>query len=515
MSVSIWEGDKADSLISAIGENNKKLDNMTLMLAAIADGFSETEDGKGLYFKNFKTLQTLSRMGLAGRVLDSYSYVVVNKEESMAIAAHGTGVTGATINEETFTEEIGTAETKEYEFIYDGSAWKLNDETVILASYGITATGTPAAEDTIVVHENASAIRYDVLDIDHDIPVDPNFTHTITLCAHDCKIYNTLPYKRSQGLIYVDPTAFPSGLTAGEFYYIIGDHCSYTSNTAEDGMYGFTPTIDVPAGGLIRHTAMGAYQSTSTNYTQARVLAGTFTTYDTIANGRAVIESGLATSLADGQTGTCLGTVTAETMTYRSASYCNMTRRNAHGSNYYIGSDERAWMNSKAKAGVDAKGVQLWQSGSLGIFDIPSTANVAGNLHGVDPALLDVMGKVRKRTYLHPADRSDQSVKYADTEELVFPISMEEAGLGTTNDGVHENAVDAEGNVKTTPYAYYARRTTGAERIKYQNGTARYWWLRSPIPSHCSTVRYVNSSGALSTTSASPAYGAVDAFNIV
>lgn len=491
-----------------------KLDNITLMLAAIADYNSDKSEGTGLYFKSFKVLQALNRMGLAARALDSYSQIIVNRETGITAAAHGS-ISNVAVNEQTFVSAIGEAETKEYEFIYDGSAWKLETHTVVMSEYGITFSGTPAEGDTVVVHETAEAKIYDVLGIDHDIPADPNLTHTITLCSHDANVYGSLPYKKEQGLIYVDPEAFPNGLTAGVFYYVEGYYCCYDDTTKQDGLYGFTPTHNVPAGGLVRHTTLGEWQSAAAEYTKAKILAGKWTTYDTIANGRTIIDSGLATVEADGTSGTKLGTVTAEDPAKRSAVYCNMTRRNRYGSGYYPGSDERTWMNSRAPKGTDAKGVYLWQSGQLGIFDIPSTFNAAGNLYGMDPQLLDVIGPVRKRTYVQAADREDQSIKYIDTEETVFPLSMLEAGLGTTNDGVYENAVDAEGNVKTVPYDYFARRTTDAERVKTQNGTARAWWLRSPGPSHCHDVRYVSASGALYYRDASFAYGAVDAFNIV
>lgn len=492
----------------------EKLDNVTLMLAAIADGFSETADGSGLYFRNPKTLQTINRMGLASKVIDDYSYIIINKETAMTIAAHGTGITGATVDESTFVSKVGTAETKEYEFIYDGSAWRLGDETVLLSAYGITVSGTAVKDDAITVDETAEAVRYDVLGIDHDIPSDPNFTHTITLCSHDCKAYGGLAYKKPQGLIYVDPTTFPDGLVAGTTYYIIGDHCCYDNTTKEDGSYGFTPTKSVPAGGLVRHTALGFYQSQASAYNKERILEGTFATYDTVANGRVLIESGLITS--ETSSGVLLGTVTAESPSYRSADYLNFTRRNAYGSNEWAKSDERQWMNSDAKKGVDAKNVQLWQSGALGIFDLPGTYNAPGNLYGFDPQMLDVIGEVRKRTFIVSADREDQTVKYVDTDEKFFSLSMSEANLGDTNDGVYENAVDRDGNVKTVPYPYWQRRTTAAEKIKYQNGTARAWFLRSPHPSSCTIVRICTSSGTLSSyTGAIRTYGAVDAYNIV
>ena len=191
-----------------------------------------------------------------------------------------------------------------------------------------------------------------------------------------------------------------------------------------------------------------------------------------------------------------------------------MSRRNAYGSNNYFDSDERAWMNSDDPKGTQSNGVYKWQH-SLGIFDLPSTFNSAGNLHGMDPALLAVIGPVKKRTYLHSVDRTDQSVKHLDTDEIVVPLSMTETGLGTTNDGVYENAVKHDGTVKTTAYPYYARRTTNAERIKYQSGSARDWFLRSPRPSICFDVRGCASSGALYGANAYSTGGAVDAYNIV
>lgn len=502
-----------DTFAEKLNNVSEKLDNMTLMLAAIADSFSETADGNGLYFRNPKALQMLNRMGLASKVLDDYSYIIINKESEITIAAHGSGLTGATVDEDKFVSEIGTAETKEYEFIFDGSAWHLDGHSVMLSVYGISITGTPAEGDTITVDETAEAMRYDVLGIDHDIPSDPNFTHTITLCSHDCKAYNGLEYKKPQGLIYVDPDIFPNGLTAGATYYIIGDHCCYDNTTKEDGSYGFTPNRNVPAGGLVRHTALGGLQSSASAYNKEHILAGTFSTYDTVANGRAVIETGLVTT--ETSSGTLLGTVTAESPSYRSADYLNFTRRNAYGSNAWAGSDERAWMNSDAKKGTDANGDMLWHAGYLGKFDLPATYNAPGNLHGFDPQMLGVIGEVRKRTYVMPADRADQAVKYVDTDEKFFSLSMLEANLETTSDGVYENAVDRDGNVKTAPYPYYQRRATAAERIKYQNGTARHWFLRSPYPSYCNNVRSCSSSGSLSSYYANHTYGAVDAYNIV
>ena len=490
-----------------------KMDNITLMLAAIAEANSDHEHGQGIYFKNFKTLQQLNRMGLAKMVLDSYSQIIVNRETGMTVAVHG-GITAATVNETTFVEKVGEAETKEYEFVYDGSAWHLGSDTVILSEYGIAVTGTPAADDTVVVHETAAAVTYDVLGIDHDVPSDPNFTHTITLCRHDGAHYSALAYKKPQGIIWVDPSVFPNGFTAGETYYVVGNCMCYDGTNKQDGTYGFVPPHNVPADGLIRHTTMGSWYGSAADYTKQKIIDGKWVTYGPRSTGRQQIDANIETLDLDGTTGTNLGTITAEDYSKRVETYLNLTRRNYYGSNNYLGSDERAWMRSNAAKG-QTNGIYDWQ-GTLGEFDLPSTYNAAGNLNGMDPSLLEVIGAVKKRTYLHAVDRTNQSVKYADSDETVFPLSMCEVGLGETNDGVYENTVDRNGNPKTTPYEYFARRTTDAERIKYVAGIARHWWLRSPYPWGCGSVRSVYSSGALySYNAAGDAYAAVDAYNIV
>jgi len=66
---------------------------------------------------------------------------------------------------------------------------------------------------------------------------------------------------------------------------------------------------------------------------------------------------------------------------------------------------------------------------------------------------------------------------------------MVEVGLGN-NDTV------AEGSVME-----YYNGATDTDRIKYDIAaptTARYWWLRSPIPWNGNVVRLVTPSGALS-----------------
>ena len=72
-------------------------------------------------------------------------------------------------------------------------------------------------------------------------------------------------------------------------------------------------------------------------------------------------------------------------------------------------------------------------------------------------------------------------------------------------------------------YPYYADNSvlsaagTGedANRIKYRNGAAQYWWLRSPYASYSNRVRSVNTAGDVYSNSANDRYGVAPACCII
>lgn len=70
--------------------------------------------------------------------------------ESASAAVTGTGVTGATVVAATFGAQVEEV-SGSYEFTYDTDHWVHGEATVTLATYGITATGTPADGDKITV----------------------------------------------------------------------------------------------------------------------------------------------------------------------------------------------------------------------------------------------------------------------------------------------------------------------------------------------------------------------------
>ena len=83
---------------------------------------------------------------------------------------------------------------------------------------------------------------------------------------------------------------------------------------------------------------------------------------------------------------------------------------------------------------------------------------------------------------------------------------MTELGYGKNNN-ISETAAKADGTLKTELAWDMFIGASNEDRIRYKNGTARYYWLRSPYPSSALSERYVYPSGALSSISANHAYG--------
>lgn len=467
-----------DETLARMAEANEQMAEALGTVAVALSG------GEGT-IKSYRMLLNLIRGGLIERWLTVGDQIVVPKESGLSVTVTGDGVTAATVDEETFLAQSGHSGTAAYEFIFDGSAWKLAGETVELAAYGITPTGSAAENDTIVVHETASEIVFDVVHINKTVKA-------VSLLTKDLLHYGAVPFCPAQALYAVTADKYPDGLPAGT-YKIVLDHGAYNGSTAEDGTYYFTTTQVVPVGGCIRHTKMGEYKSSASDYNQAHITGGTFSTYD--ANG-ATIETGLETHVGD--SGTLLGTTTACDPQYKVGDEINFTQRQIGGSNRYKYSVAKMWLESDA-AGAASGAVASWWKKQT-IFDLPVKSTMPGFLHGLDPEFVSCIAKVTKRTALCIAD----GYGYEDTQELVWLPSMTEMGYGKNNN-VQETMV-IDGTPEDAPFALFDG-ASNADRIKMYSDVARYWWLRSPLPSYAFYPRSVTTAGALGHSIASNSNG--------
>ena len=463
MGVSILEGKKADRIANAL----------EIIAIKEAGGIDSDLGHDGV--------SQLIKSGLGARALPVGSPYMYSKETSISATHSGTGITDITVNEETFINAEHESGTLAYEFTYDGAGWKdQNGNAIELSAYGIQITGTPEANDAIVIHETASVIANSVMDHDYDTPVDPAIKHTMTIAMDNC--LENMQFDAPEALI-----ACPEGLNA-ERYYVTSDHGAYDNSTTEDGVFGFTPSVTPSLIRYVRHSTMGAYRS---SYAKSNVLNGKFITYD--ADFTKLEEC----ATDEGSEGTSFGTVTAETSSYNVGDDVNYTRRNAHGSN--------DWETSNIRQRLNASGTGWWEQKTKFDFPPDDVATLKGFLTGIDPALKAHMQTVKKRYARHANDGGG----YRDVEDKVFLLSQTEVNLGQNN-SQYETSFGMDNTLKTVPYAYY-NGATNADRIKILSASPRIWWLRGAYPSHCSIVRYVSTGGSLSYYNAYLALGLVAA----
>lgn len=109
-----------------------------------------------------------------------------------------------------------------------------------------------------------------------------------------------------------------------------------------------------------------------------------------------------------------------------------------------------------------------------------------------------------------------------DLQEVLEEVQIKSANGGSTNyTGVTEsanklfllsmaevfNTTTSQYLLEGSRYDYYIQNDSNAARIKNLNGSANYWWLRSPYSSSTSYFSYVGSIGSISNSLASYGYG--------
>ena len=87
------------------------------------------------------------------------------------------------------------------------------------------------------------------------------------------------------------------------------------------------------------------------------------------------------------------------------------------------------------------------------------------------------------------ANNGTGTVSVIDSEDKLFLLAEKEVF------GTRTYSVAAEADA-LTQWAWYATHNTNADRVKKRNGSASYWWLRSPFSGDSSIFCDVNSSGS-------------------
>ena len=332
---------------------------------------------------------------------------------------------------------------------------------------GIAKDILPVGSQLAVNHSVYGTRLFDVVAHDYLKSVHDENAHTMTIQQHD--LLPSTQFDAPEAFYYAD-----AALAAGTYNFTLAE--AYSSWAA--GTYQFTLTQTLPQGGQL---AISGYADAAMTSRQVRAYANQTTT--------TVTESVAITS---GSGGTSLGTFGVE---------LNHSQRVSYGSNNYKESAMRQFLGSSAAAG------SVWTPQTK--FDRPPSwlTSLAGYKNGLDQDFLAVVGKVvlpcaANNTYEAPDSSIAKGAKYTLNDEFYLASTKEifNANWDVADDSVVFPFYEGAGN---------------ADRIKYRDGSAAFWWLRTPYSGSARHVRRVNSDGTVNGDGAYYAGGLAPACTIV
>ena len=450
----------------------------------MADGIHAIASALGAEAKlSFKRLQQIIREGRIDNYMAIGDEIEVEKETGLSISVHTTGSLTATITEATWNQHVEHLHHGVYEFTYDGYEWSEHElgQGLDLAYYGINTSGTAAEGDVIVVTVATATLVFQYVAKDKDVPRNPNLTHSATFQMKNC--YRNFQFDAPEALICA-PFQLVAGTTYQIYLYQNPSGTYYLNANLQNKYLDFTPSVNVPAGGQLVVTTGDLRNSTSISDLKLSSYANKG---DTTA-----LESNIACvegSSGDGSTSIGAANTPAD------KTKVNHTDRTLYGSNNWQQSALRLWLNSD-------KAANAWWS-AQGPFDRrPSGYDVAGFMYGIEKDFLDVLQEVETPAVQNWFDGGQKVTTY---DKFFIP----------SNSQIWFTASDTEGK----PWDFYTMFSdlsaagTGADsnRIKRLNGSATYWWTRTPNGSYASFGSLVDPSGSGDGTSAVGSYGVAPA----
>ena len=322
-------------------------------------------------------------------------------------------------------------------------------------------------------NKSGGKLVWDIIGFDHDVPVDSEYKHSMTIQLHDCHTFAV--FDAREALFYAE-----TDLAAGIYNFEVVTQPWYTADNGKT--FQFTLVNDLPAGSQI---VLDMTYNQTLDGKKVKVYSG--------ATSTTVVEEAV---ISVGNGGTALG------KTNGTVENLNHIQRAIMGYNRWTHSGLRQWLNTDAAANT-------WWT-PQNIFDRqPSNSTSAGFLSVVDDELRAVIGTVTKRNALN---KVTDGGGYEDSEELMFLLSRSELYGGL------ENSIN-EGD----PYPYYSDYSDlsapgtaeDSNRIKYRNGSAQYWWQRSCHSGYAHLVRYVYPTGFIGDSVADYSSGVAPACNII
>lgn len=334
---------------------------------------------------------------------------------------------------------------------------------------GVAPRLIPVGTQLLVNHSLYGEKLYDVVAHNYFKSAYDEYAPTMTLLSHE--VFPNVQFDAPEAFYYAD-----AKLPAGTYNFTIPTSIS----DFESGTYMFTLTKDLPMGGQL---CIEIADVDGTDELRVYAYAS-----NTATNS---IEY---CSLGKGNGGTSLGTLGVE---------LNHSNRVFYGSNNYKESAIRQLLNSTSPSG------SVWKPQTK--FDRPPSWNTsrAGFAGGFDEDFLSAIGAVivpcaANNTYESPDSTVTKGAKYTVADK--FYLASQKELFGTGGNTVGDDSV---------LFPYY-KDATNADRIKYRDGSASNWWLRSASSQSTCYTHCVSYNGGVDYyLSVDRTLGFVPAFTIV
>lgn len=278
--------------------------------------------------------------------------------------------------------------------------------------------------------------------------------HTMTLLSKNALTGNSIQFDSSEAAF-----AAPNGLAAGTYHFTVTSQPWYGGDVGVT--FQFTLANAVPAGGQIYIS--GPYNDTLNGKTVY-----------TYANGSSTTATNTAT-LSVGSGGTNLGALDVDG---------NHIHRIFFGSSNYKESAMRQFLNSDGAAGT------YWTPQTK--YDRPPSWNgsLIGFKKGFESDFLSAIDTPAVKCSTNNTFESQDSTtpinsQYTVADQFFLPSRYEIFGSSDVADG-------------SVMMSYFVG-ATNEKRIRRYNGSAVYWWMRTPNSGNAHYVRFVLPDGSLTS----------------
>ena len=361
MPVSIWEGKKAERVATALE-----------MLALNSAG--QVSD------LTYQGVRNIVRGGLAPKAFDIGMQFAPEHENSMTAGiGTSTGITAASVVEATFLAAEGVIGTGIHVFTFSDGVWHYEGQPVLLATYGITVTGTPASGDEVIITEAYSQIDMDVVSFGDVENANSETVPAMWLESHWA--LTGIQFDAAEALMYAAQAIEPGST----FHFTT----SSALNDVPAGTYEFTLASGLAAGGQAMLVKNGAAWQIKT-YASARSTEVIETVNCTAGSGGT--DLGSIQSMDNALM--CVGRTVAQ-LPSNATVVINHGSITQYGYNRWSQSAMRQWLNSDKPIG------EWWDPQN--VFDRPPSqlSTVRGFLAGLDADFLAIVQPVKVKTALN------------------------------------------------------------------------------------------------------------------